>query len=101
MTKFYDRLSENGLWAVNGAAVLRARRMARLTQADVADRMKELGRPLSQPSISRLERGEYVSLFNEREITALAAALGVGLSEISGGQRLTRAEMKLLWELAG
>jgi hypothetical protein len=46
--------------------------------------MEKLGYALSQSYVSRAEYGTCPHKFSEREVTALAAILGVGITEITG-----------------
>ena len=86
MDSFFGLRNEGGRLSVDGTLVKRARRVAWLTQAEVASRMRLLGYYLPQPYVSLLERGRYRWGFTERMATALAAALGVGVSQITGGR---------------
>ena len=70
--------------------------MAGLTQAEVARRMRVLGYYLPQPYISKREYGEYPWGFTERKATALAAALGVALADITESRLFTSAEEELI-----
>lgn len=101
MENFFDLRNEGGRLAVDGVAVARARWAAGLTQAEVARRMRLLGYFLPQPYVSMLERGEYRWGFTERMATALASALGVGVSEITGGRLLTAADVQRVQGLVG
>jgi transcriptional regulator with XRE-family HTH domain len=93
MSNFFEMRNETGPLAVDGRAVRRARSAARLTQADVESRMTVLGYYLPQPYVSKLENGRYPWGFTERMASALAAALGVGISEITGGRLLSREDI--------
>jgi transcriptional regulator with XRE-family HTH domain len=84
---------------VDGASVQRARYTAGLTQAQLASRIDLLGYYLPQPYISKLERGEYRWGFTERMAVALAAALGVGIREITGSSLLTMEDAQRMREL--
>jgi transcriptional regulator with XRE-family HTH domain len=99
MNRFFKLRNETGSLRVDGAAVRRIRYAYGLTQAEVADRMDVLGYKLPQPYVSRLERGEYPWGFTERMATALAAALGVGVSDIAGGRLLTVQDTQRILEL--
>lgn len=101
MEKFFDLRNESGPLAVDGAVVKRARRTAGLTQAELARRVKLLGYYLPQPYISKLEHGEYRWGFTGRMATALAAALGVAVSEITGGRMLTMTDAQRIRDLLG
>jgi transcriptional regulator with XRE-family HTH domain len=101
MEKFFDLRNEGGPLQVDGAAVQRARWAAGLTQAGLARRVQLLGYYLPQPYVSKLEHGEYRWGFTERMAAALAAALGVGVSEITGGRLLTTADAQSIRELVG
>ena len=70
--------------------------MAGLTQAEVARRIRVLGYYLPQPYISKLEYGEYPWGFTERKVTALAAPLGVALTDIAESRLFTNAEEELI-----
>jgi len=85
--------------SVEGVAVRRARWAADLAQAEVSERVRRLGYFLPQPYVSAVERGRYRWGFTERMVTALAAALGVGVSEITGGRLLSKAEVSQVREL--
>jgi hypothetical protein len=54
---------------------------------------------LPQPYVSKLEHGEYPWGFTERMAAALAAALGVALSDVTESRLLTRAEEQRIQEL--
>lgn len=99
MDRFFDFRNEGGELEVDGVSVGRARRAAGLTQAEVARRVRLLGYFLPQPYVSKLERGEYRWGFTERMATALAAALGVGISEITGGRLLMTADVQRIRKL--
>jgi transcriptional regulator with XRE-family HTH domain len=101
MERFFRLRNEGGSLRVDGASVRRARWEARLTQAELADRVGLLGYYLPQPYVSKLERGEYRWGFTERMATALAAALGVGISQITDGPLLTIADAQRIRELVG
>lgn len=98
--EFFSQRNESGPLVVDGSAVRRARVSAGLTQAEVAWRMELLGYFLSQPYVSFLENGRYPWGFSERMATALAAALGIGVSEITGGRLLSKADVRRVRELA-
>ena len=99
MEKFFNLRNESGLVQPDGASVRRARLMAGLTQAEVGRRMRVLGYYLPQPHVSKLEHGEYPWGFTERMAAALAAALGVALSDVTESRLLTRAEEQRIQEL--
>jgi transcriptional regulator with XRE-family HTH domain len=99
MDRFFNLRNESGRVSVDGASVRSARRTAGLTQAQVARRMELLGYFLPQPYVSKLEHGEYRWGFTEKMATALAAALGVALSKITGGQMLTTEDAQRIREL--
>lgn len=101
MDKFFEIRNESGPLAVDGAAVKRARWTAGLTQAELARRVSLLGYYLPQPYISKLERGEYGWGFTERMATALAAALGVAVSDIVGGRMLAMTDAQRIRDLLG
>lgn len=105
MEGFFDVRNEDGNVMLEGEAVARARYAAQLTQAEVARRMKLLGYFLPQPYVSELERGKYRWGFTERKATALAAALGVGICDITGGRLLEACDVqhiqRLLTEVDG
>jgi hypothetical protein len=63
--------------------------------------MWQLGYELPQPYISLLENGRYRFGFTERMVTSLASALGVGITDLTGGRLLSRAEAQRLHELTG
>ena len=93
MENFFNLRNEGGRLRADGASVKRARIAAGLTQAVLASRMRLLGYYLPQPSVSLLERGLCRLGLTERMAAALAAALGVGLSDIVGGRVLTTADI--------
>lgn len=64
--------------SLDGGAVRRAREAAKLTQSEVSSRMLRLDWRLNRPSM--VERNEC--RLSEAAATALAAVLGVGLSEV-------------------
>jgi transcriptional regulator with XRE-family HTH domain len=99
MEQFFKVRNETGRLRVDGVSVRRARWNANLTQADIANRMRRLGYYLPQPYVSMLERGRYPWGFTERMATALAAALGVGVSQIVGGNALTSEDTQLVRHL--
>ncbi|MGH3179018.1 MAG: helix-turn-helix domain-containing protein [Streptosporangiaceae bacterium] len=99
MGPFFDLRNEGGKLSVDGRAVRKARLAAGLTQADLSSRMSLLGYFLTQPYVSTVERGRYPYGFTERMATALAAALGVGVSELTGGRLLTEADVQHVREL--
>lgn len=99
MERFFDLRNEGGPLRVDGASVRRARWAAGLTQAQLARRIDLLGYYLPQPYISKLEHGEYRWGFTERMVTALAAALGIAVSEITGRRPLTMADAERIGEL--
>ena len=101
MNNFFDLRNESGQLAVDGAAVKRARLTAGLTQAELARRVGLLGYYLPQPYVSKLEHGEYAWGFTERMATALSAALGVAVSEITGGRMLTMTDAQRIRDLLG
>ena len=65
--------------SLDGGAVRRAREAAKLTQSEVSSRMLRLDWRLNRP-VSMVERNEC--RLSEAAATALAAVLGVGLSEV-------------------
>jgi transcriptional regulator with XRE-family HTH domain len=97
--QFFPLRNEGGPLQLDGLAVYRARRAAGLTQAELARRMTTLGYFLTQPYLSLLENGRYRWGFSERMATAFAAALGVGVSELTGGRLMSRAEVQRTHEL--
>jgi transcriptional regulator with XRE-family HTH domain len=99
--QFFRTRNEGGPLSLNGSAVCRARREANLTQKQLASRMWQLGYELPQPYISLLENGRYRFGFTERMVTSLASALGVGITDLTGGRLLSRAEAQRLHELTG
>jgi hypothetical protein len=56
--------------------------------------MDELGCSLCQPYVSRVENNNCPHRFNEREVTALAAVLGVGFTEITSCCLLVEKEVR-------
>lgn len=96
---FFDMRNEGGGLSVDGASVRTARQVAGLTQTQLSRRVALLGYFLPQPYVSRLERGEYPWGFTERMATALASALGVGISEITGGRLFTAADAQRIRKL--
>jgi transcriptional regulator with XRE-family HTH domain len=98
MKKFLVTRNETGRLRVDGSAVRHARNAAGLTQNDVASRMSVLGYFLPQPYVSMVEHGKYPWGFTDRKATALAAALGVGVGEITG-VRLTLADAQHIQQL--
>jgi transcriptional regulator with XRE-family HTH domain len=94
MEKFFNLRNESGGLRLDAASVKRARLAAGLTQAEVARRVRLLGYYLPQPYVSLLERGLYRWGFTERMAAALAAALGVGPSDITGGRLLTTTDIQ-------
>jgi transcriptional regulator with XRE-family HTH domain len=99
MDVFFAERNEAGRVAVDGKLVLRARSAAGLTQAQVAGRMKLLGYFLPQSYVSRIERGSYPWGLTERMATALATALGVGVSAITGGRLLSQEDIRCCRDL--
>lgn len=103
--QFFPVRNEGGPIKVNAAAVRRARYKAGLTQEKLARRMKLLGYFLPQSYVSRIENNGYPWGLSERMATALAAALGVGLTTITGGKLLSEAASEhaqdLLTQLMG
>src|SRR5260370_15195585 len=97
--EFFPLRNEGGPVSVEGVAVRRARWAADLAQAEVSERVRRLGYFLPQPYVSAVERGRYRWGFTERMVTALAAALGVGVSEITGGRLLSKAQVSQVREL--
>lgn len=93
MERLFELRNEAGRLTLDGRAVARARQAAGLTQAQVASRADLLGYFLPQPYVSKLERGEYPWGFSERMACALAAALGVGVSELTRGRLMTRDDV--------
>ena len=93
-TQFFPLRNESGPLQLDASAVYRARRAAGLTQAEVSHRMKLLGYFLTQPYVSFLENGRYRWGFTERMATALATALGVGVSELTGGRLMSSTEVE-------
>ncbi len=100
MERFFELRNEGGPLSVDGRAVARIRRAAGLTQAQVASQVESLGYYLPQPYVSRLERGEYPWGFSERMACALASALGVGVTELTGGRLMTKADIQHIRGLA-
>lgn len=92
--QFFMTRNEGGSIKVDGRAVRKARYAAGLTQKQLAERMWLLGYTLSQPYVSMIETSQYPWGLSERMATALGAALGVGLTTITGGSLLTEAESK-------
>lgn len=84
---------------VDGVAVRTARKAARLSQAQVAQRMNYLGYSLPQPYVCRVEMDTCPHSFTEPEVTALAAVLGVGISEIANCRLLMNHEVGRVHEL--
>lgn len=99
MTDHVSVRSESGPFDTSGSAVRSARVAAGLKQAEIADRVQALGINVSQGWISQLERGQKMRGLSERLVTALAAALGVGVTEITGGSLLSREESLRTCEL--
>jgi len=66
--------------SLDGGAVRRAREAAKLTQSEVSSRMLRLDWRLNQSQVSMVERNDC--RLSEAAATALAAVLGVGLSEV-------------------
>jgi transcriptional regulator with XRE-family HTH domain len=79
----------------------RARLAANLTQKQLSRRMQQLGYFLTQPYVSMIENGRYRWGFTERMATALATALGVGLTTLTGGRLLSRTDAQQLHQLTG
>jgi transcriptional regulator with XRE-family HTH domain len=98
--QFFPTRNEGGSLSLDGAAVYQARHAANLTQADVAWRMGQLGYMLTQSRVSAIERGSYPFGFTERMATAFASALGVGLTTLTGGRLLPKAELQRIHDLA-
>src|ERR1022692_4193939 len=86
--------NEGGPLQLDGLAVYRARRAAELTQTAVARRTMMLGYFLTQPYVSLLENDSYRWRFSERMATAFAAAIGVGVSELTSGRLMSRADVQ-------
>jgi transcriptional regulator with XRE-family HTH domain len=84
---------------VDGHAVLGAWKAAGLSQTAVARRMEEFGYHLSQAYVSRIEHNTCPHRFHEREATALAAVLGVGITEITICRLLAGKEVGRVREL--
>ncbi len=99
MKRFFNLRNETGPLRVDGEAVKRARCAAGMTQAEVAARMDLPGYALPQPYVSNLEHGKYRWGFSERMASALASALGVGVSEIAGGRLLAVWDAQRIREL--
>src|SRR5260370_29696646 len=98
--KFFPLRNDTGRLSLDGSAVRRARLTAELTQAEVTQRMRLLGYDLSQPYVSAVERSCYRWGFSERMAAALAAALGVGVSQLTGGRLVSKADARKVRELA-
>jgi transcriptional regulator with XRE-family HTH domain len=96
---FFAMRNEGGPLHVDGCAVYRARRVAGLTHAELAQRMRMLGYFLSQPYVSLVENGRYRWGFTERMATALAAALGVEITQITGGRLLSPGQARQIRQL--
>ncbi len=90
--RFFAERNEDGRLVLDGSAVLRARAAAGLTQAEVSQRVNLLGYMFPQPYVSMVERNRYPWGFTERMATAIAAVLGVGLTKITGGRLISRAD---------
>jgi transcriptional regulator with XRE-family HTH domain len=101
MNNFFSLRNEGGSLWVDGASVRRTRYAAELTQNEVSRRMLVLGYYLPQPYVSALERGKYRWGFTERMATALAAALGVGISDITDASLLTPRDVQRVRRLVG
>jgi transcriptional regulator with XRE-family HTH domain len=96
---FVNQQAGDVLLTVDGSAVQSARKAARLSQMEVAQRLEELGYPLSQSYVSRVEHNTCPHRFGEREVTAFAAVLGVGVTEIANCHLLMNKEVGRVREL--
>jgi transcriptional regulator with XRE-family HTH domain len=99
--QFFPTRNEAGDLAIDAPAVRSARVAARLTQQELSQRMLLLGYQLSQPCISKIEHGQLPWGFTGRMATALAAALGVEVTAITGGCLLTRVDVAHVRNLTG
>src|SRR5260370_23622886 len=97
---FFKQRNEGGKFTANGSAVHRARKSAGLTQLEVEQRMRLLGYYLPQSYISMIENNRYRWGFSERMAAALAAALGVGLTDIMGCRLLTQTDLAVINDLS-